>query len=272
MAFREKTVWITGASSGIGEALAYAFAGKGARLVLSARNADALERVAACCLAKGAVEKPLLLPFDLAAHNIIPAMARQALGWRGGIDILVNNAGIGQRATAAEIKPEIARRIMEVNFFAPVFLTREVLPAMLARKSGRIVVVSSVLGKFHLPGRSVYTASKHALQGYFDTLRAELSGSGVGVTIICPGWIDTRISENALTGDGGCYGKATRSDARKMSAEECARKMIAAIAAGRREALIGGSEIWGGVLRAALPDIFDWLVNRQAREFLLRNR
>jgi len=268
MGFEGRVVWITGASSGIGEALAHAFSRKGAHLVISARDRTALERVAETCLAHGAPEDPLTLPFDLGAHETIePAVLEASKRW-GHIDILVNNAGVGQRATAFESRPEVVRRIMDVNFLGPVFLAQAVLPSMLKQRSGRIVVVSSVLGKFHLPGRSAYVASKHALQGYFDTLRSELHGSGIEITIICPGWIETSISENALTANGNRHAKPTLVNYAKMPANECAKRILDAIEREKREAMIGGLEIHGGWLRAAFPRIYDWLIRRRMREFI----
>ncbi|MFW5894117.1 MAG: SDR family oxidoreductase [Verrucomicrobiota bacterium] len=270
--FEKKAVWITGASSGIGEALAHAFAREEARLVISARDRDALDRVADNCLSRGASEKPLALPFDLGMHEAIEPAAREALNRCGRIDILVNNAGIGQRASAHETKPEVVRRIMDVNYLGPVFLTQAVLPSMLKQRSGRIVIVSSVLGKFHLPGRSAYVASKHALQGYFDTLRSELHGSGVGITLICPGWIETGISENALTANGDRHARPTIVKSGKMSADDCAKRILVAIDRGKREAMIGGLEIHGGRLRAAFPRIYDWITRGRVREFIWNDR
>lgn len=268
--FKNKTIWITGASSGIGEALAVALAGEGARLVLSARDTHGLERVAEKCRAGTASAAPLIEAFDMSEHALLGAVVERVLDRTGGIDLLINNAGVGQRANALSCKPDVVRKIIDVNFLGPVFLTQEVLPHMIRRGSGRIVVVSSVLGKFHLPGRSAYAASKHALQGYFDTLRSEIYGSGVGVTIVCPGWIATDISRNALTADGSSYDKATKAVSRKMSADACARQIIRAAASGKNEAMIGGIEIWGGMLRALAPRLYDRVICGRMREFVYK--
>ena len=142
---------------------------------------------------------------------------------------------------------------------------------MLERKSGRIVVVSSVLGTYHLPGRSAYAASKHALQGYFNTLRSELYGSGVAVTIVRPGWIATAMSRNALTAEGISYGKATKALSPKMNPEECARRILRAVAAGKNDAVIGGIEKWGGILRMLFPRAYDRVVSGKMREFVYKS-
>ncbi|MCX7934162.1 MAG: SDR family oxidoreductase [Planctomycetota bacterium] len=257
--FRGKIVWVTGASSGIGAALARALAVEGCRLILSARRQDVLRQVAADCAAD-----VRLLPFDLAEHAMLRSIAEEALGFFGGIDIMIHNAGVGQRGGAGETQLEVVKRIMAVNFFGPVAITQAILPHMLERGSGQIVVVSSVLGKFHLPGRSAYTASKHALHGYFDTLRAELDNQKIAITLICPGWIATDISQNALCADGRVYGRSDRPPRRQMSATECARHMLIAIQQRRREAYIGGYEVYGRWLKLLWPSLFDVLARRLA--------
>ena len=266
--FHEKTIWITGASSGIGEALALALAKEGARLVLSSRDKAGLDRVAAECTTHQPGFEPIVEPFDVAEHDQLPSVVQRVLERTGGIDILISNAGVGQRASALSCEPDVVKRIFNVNFFGAVFLTRELLASMLKRGSGRIVVVSSVLGTFHLPGRSAYAASKHALQGYFDTLRAELRGSGVAVTIVRPGWIETSMSRNALTAEGTSYGKATKALSRKMSPEKCARKILRAVASGKDDAVIGGIERWGGVLHLLFPRSYDRMVGKKMGEFV----
>ena len=270
VSFKNKTIWITGASSGIGEALAVALAGAGARPVISGRDMDGLERVAEKCRSDLSSAPPLIEAFDMSEHSQFGAIVKRVLDRTVGIDLLINNAGVGQRAGALSCKPDVVRKIMEVNFLGPVFLTQEVLPHMLHRGSGRIAVVSSVLGKFHLPGRSAYAASKHALQGYFDTLRSEIYGSGVGVTIVCPGWIATDISRNALTADGSSYAKATTALSRKMSAADCAKHILRAVASGKNEATIGGIEKWGGVLRTLFPRLYDRVICGRMREFIYK--
>jgi len=269
--FNNKTVWITGASSGIGEALAYEFSRHGARPVLSAIDDAALAAVAGHCREAGA-PATFTEAFDIGDHDRLPEIASRVLDRTGGIDILVNNAGIGQRASALDCGNETVRRITDVNFLGPVFLTGSVLPSMIARVSGRIVVIASVLGRYHLPGRSAYAASKHALIGYFSTLRTELRNSGVAVSIIMPGWITTNMSLNALTADGSTYNRTTRPPSRRMSAGTCARQIIKALAAGKTEVSIGGIETWGGILRLLFPRFFDRLISRRQGEFIFHRR
>ena len=268
--FQNKTVWITGASSGIGKALAIRLAQNGARLVLSGRDEAALHDVGAECDATGTVAKPLICPFDMAEHTIFPDVVQHVLERKGGVDILINNAGVGQRAAAIHCDPHVVHEIMNVNFFGPVFLTQALLPSMIRRGKGRIVVVSSVLGKSHLPGRSAYVASKHALQGYFNTLRTELSQSGLGITIVCPGWIATHISQNALTSTGSAFLRTTGVTSRKMSADSCAHHIARAIATEKNEATMGGIEIWGGLVRFLCPHLYERIIQKRTGEFIYR--
>ena len=260
--FTDRVVWITGASSGIGEALARAFSREGAKLILSSRRPDALERVAGDC--GGSADRIHVLPLDLADAGALPAKAESAESRFGRIDILVNNGGISQRSPAKDTDMAVDRRIMEVNFFSAIALTRAVLPAMLARRSGRIVVVGSVVGKFATPRRSAYAASKHALQGWFDALRAELRGSGVGVTMVCPGLIRTNISRNALLADGTLHARMDRDQENRMAPERCAGAILRATAAGRREIYPGGPETWAVLFNRLFPGLFARLVARAA--------
>ena len=171
MKFKDQVVWITGASSGIGEATARAFATEGARLVLSSRRAAELERVRAGCARPN---DHVIAPFDLTRSDSFPGVVNDIVQRCGPIDILINNGGLSQRALALDATPEVERTLMEVDYFAPVALTKAVLPAMRARRNGHVVVISSVMGYVGTPGRSTYAAAKHALHGYFDSLRAEV--------------------------------------------------------------------------------------------------
>ena len=208
----DNVIWITGASSGIGRALAVEAARRGATLILSGRNETALHETAALCAEHRLSGAPRLhadaiLPFDLAAPNVRRQAAQKALGIFGRIDILVLNAGVSQRARFAETSPEVFDLIMETNFGSTVDLTRAVLPQMLERRSGMIVCISSVAGLMGAPLRTAYSASKHALMGFFGSLRAELYGSDVQVSMVYPGFVHTMISENALSGDGARHGE-----------------------------------------------------------------
>ncbi len=236
MLFTNKRIWITGASSGIGEALAYAFHQSGARLVLSARREDELRRIQGKC---GGESSTRILPIDLLQAEQLAEKAQLALAMLDGIDILVQNAGITQRSLVKDTDPSVYRTLMEINYFAPVALTKAVLPSMLEKKSGHFVVVSSLVGKFGTPLRSGYAASKHALHGFFDSLRAEAGNQGIKVTLVCPGFIRTDISLHALVGDGGKHGKMDRGQAHGMPADECAEEILNGIALDKQEIYVG---------------------------------
>lgn len=258
MRFTNQVVWITGASTGIGEALALAFAQEGARLVLSARNEAALHRVAAAC----APAETLVLPLDLADAAALPATVAQVLARYGRLDVLVNNGGVSQRSLALETSLDVDRRLMEVNYFGTVALTKAALPALLKQGRGRVVVVSSLVGKFGTPYRSAYAASKHALHGFFDSLRAELAGTGVGITLVCPGFVRTGVSVNALTGDGTSLGSMDEATARGLAPAVFAGRALSAIARGRNEVYIGGRETLGVYLKRFAPGLFARLLSK----------
>jgi short-subunit dehydrogenase len=246
--FRGKTVWITGASSGIGEALAVAFSREGARVILSARNAAELQRVRRACANP---ERHTVLPLDLADTSAIDEAARSV----GDVDVLVHSGGVSQRSFAAETDLATDRMIMEVNYFGTVVLTKAVLPSMLARGAGHIVPITSVIGYVGTPTRSAYAASKHALHGFFEALRAETASRGITITIVVPGYVRTKVSENALRGDGSKHGRLDETHARAMLPERAAAKIVDAIAAKKAEVRVGGKEIWAVLLRRFLPGL-----------------
>lgn len=239
MRFQSKVVWITGASSGIGEALAYAFSKEGAHLVLTARRTNRLEQVKNACQGSG---KILLLPFDLTQHDLHATMVGAVIEHFEQVDVLVNNAGVSQRSRVIETDFSVDRRIMELNYFSVVSLTKHVLPFMLQRGQGHIVVISSLLGKFSTPLRSAYCASKHALHGYFDALRAEIANEGIFLTLICPGWVRTEVSQHALLGDGGEHGEIDPSIAKGMDPHRCAQRIVKAVHKRKEEVAIAGIE------------------------------
>ncbi len=265
MRFRDQVVWITGASSGIGEALARAFAAEGATLVLSSRRSGELERVRQSCAGP---DRHAVLPLDLLDRPaLIPAVSRVRERF-GGVDVLVNNAGVSQRALALEATEESERRILELDYFAPVALTKAVVPLMLARPPGaggirgRIAVVSSVMGYVGTPGRSSYAAAKHALHGYFDSLRAEVHDRGLRVTLACPGYVRTAVSDNALGPDGRARPRREATHERGTSPEGCARAILRGVAHGRNEVYVGGWEVAGIYLQRYLPGVYARLVRR----------
>ena len=255
-----KVVWITGASSGIGEAVALAAARAGARLVLSSRRPGELERVAAAC--RGCPEPPLVLPLDLTRPQEFAPAAVQVQTHFGRIDVLINNGGVSQRALVAETLPAVERAIMEVNFFGAAGLTKAVLPVMLAQHAGAIVAVTSVMGYVGTPLRAAYAASKHALHGWFDSLREEIRPAGVRVLLVCPGYVKTKISENAMTATGGRHARLDRGQARGIPAEVCAAALLRALARGDEEILVGGPELWAVRLQRWWPRLYRWALRR----------
>ncbi len=256
-----RVVWITGASSGIGEALAYAYSEKGARLVLSSRNEKRLGEVRSRCAEP---DSHLVVPLDLRDAPSVKTRCAEVLEHVGHVDILINNGGVSQRSLAMETPLDVDRMIMETNFFGTVSLTKAVLPSMTERGSGRIAVISSLVGKFGTPLRSTYSASKHALHGFFESLRAEVWGLGIGVTLVCPGFIRTNISVNALTGDGSPQGTMDEAQAHGMPPDVCARKIIAAVEKGKPEVYIGGRELMGVYIKRFAPGLFGRII-RSAR-------
>lgn len=259
MKVEDLIVWITGASSGIGEALAYELAGRGARLILSSRRVEELERVRDACADP---ERHAVVQLDLADPTGLDAVAASVLERHGHVDVMVHNGGVSQRSLARETALEVDRRLMEVDYFGVVALTKALLPSMRRRGSGRFVVISSLVGKVATPLRSGYSAAKHALHGFFEALRAEEHGGGIGVTMVCPGFIRTRVTYNALTSDGSPQGTMDRAQENGMSPEECARRIARAIEKQRDEVLVGGRErvaVWAWRLS---PGLYRWLIRR----------
>lgn len=248
MRFAGKVVWITGASSGIGEALAVAWSREGATLVLSARNAAELERVRNACVDPA---KHRVLPLDLTDTNAIDAAAKDV----PRVDVLVHSGGVSQRSFAAETDLATDRAIMDLNYFGTVALTKAVLPQMLARRDGQIVPITSVIGYVAIPTRSAYAASKHALHGFFESLRAETAKDGIAITIVVPGYVRTKVSENALRGDGTPHGQLDETHAKAMLPETAAVRIIDAVARKKAEVRVGGKEIWAVLMRRFLPGL-----------------
>lgn len=231
-----KVVWVTGASSGIGREIAQLLAALKAYLIVTARNAEALEEVVAAC---GGESRARALPFDLADTEGLPELVQTAEQIYGPIDAVFHAAGISQRSPAAETSPAVMRRIMAVNYHAPSVLTSLLLPGMVDRDSGTVVVVSSLAARVPTPLRSSYTASKMALHGYFDSLRLELGRSSVRVLMAIPGFIRTGISRHALTGGGEAHGVMDDAQAHGMDPAKCARKIVQAVLSGKEEISVG---------------------------------
>lgn len=256
-----KVIWLTGASSGIGEALAYALAKKGARLILSARRKEELDRVKGNC-DKNAQANIRVLPLDLTQTSTLQLTTEAALQIFGHIDILINNGGIGQRSLIKDTSLDVDRKLMEVNYFGAVALTKYILPHFIKRKDGHFVTVSSLTGKFGTPYRSGYAASKHALHGFFDAVRAEHYADHIKVTMICPGFIHTPITYWALTGDGSALNKMDEAQSKGKPAGWCAEKIIQAIEKNKEEVYIGGREVMGAYIKRFFPTLFSRLIRK----------
>lgn len=253
-----KTIWITGASSGIGEALALFWAGENTLLILSGRNLDRLEAVASKCRQCGS--NVILSVFDLTQENEVILAVSEVILKIGKIDILVNNGGVGQRSLAIDTTEQIARKLFETNFWGHVILTRHVLPFMIAKGGGTIVVMSSLSGLFGFPQRSFYCASKHALHGYFETLRLEHQNDNIHVTLVCPGRIKTNISLHAITASGETHGQMDPGQLNGVSPEYLAKKIDRAVKKNKKLILVGGKEI----LMAYFKRFWPWLFYRIA--------
>ncbi len=248
------SVWITGASSGIGAACACKYAAEGARLVLTSSSAERLEPVAQKCRTLGATEV-VVLPYELGNPEGIEELTANAWSAVGGIDIVMLNAGISQRTNVEDTSMEMVRRIMEVNYFAPVAIAKAILSRMVERGGGKIAVTTSIAGRFGFPLRCGYSSSKFALYGFFETLQAEYYNAGIGVTIVCPGRVQTNISLYALDKGGKPHGVLDPGQKGGMSAERAAQIIVRAIAKGRREVLVGRKELLMVHIKRFLPGL-----------------
>lgn len=255
-----KVVWITGASAGIGKATALQLAQKGAKLVLSARRKETLEEVKSQI---GNSTEVMVLPLDMTEPETFDPAYQKIVDHFQRVDILFNNAGISQRGLVVDTEQEVYDRLMQVNFMSYVKLTKLVLPDMLERKGGHFVVTSSLSGKLGTPERSGYCASKHALHGFYDCLRSEIHHSNIPVSIICPGYIKTDISKNALSVSGDKHGKMDQNQEKGLTAEYCAQRIIGAIENNKSEIYIGKKEVLGVYLKRFFPKLLERIVLHQ---------
>jgi short-subunit dehydrogenase len=257
---KDKVIWITGASSGIGEALACAMSAQGAKLILSSRRIAELERVKNNCANS---DKVHILPLDLTDSANLEAKVPTAISLFGHIDIMVHNSGISQRALVAETDIAVHRQVMELNYFSYIILTKALLPHFIERRTGYFVVTSSVMGKIGTPMRAAYAASKHALHGYFDSLRAEVGNYGIHVTILTPGYIHTPIA--VISGDGDFLISESEQINGGLSADKAAGQIIQAIKNEKYEPYIGkfiGEERLALFVKRFLPGLFARLIPR----------
>ena len=260
MDFKNKIVWITGASSGIGEALVYALNQQGAKLIISSRKAESLYKVKQKC--KSNLMDIHVLPLDLEQKQTLFNKADEAWKIYGRIDILINGGGISQRSLVVDTQPEVEEKIMNTNYWGTVYLSKALLPKMLEQGNGHLVILSSVVGKFGTQFRSSYAASKHALHGYFDSLRCEVYDKGIAVSIICPGYVKTNVTINSVTANGDKYGIMDANQENGMSALACANQILKAVAAKKEEVLIGGKETFGVYIKRFFPKYFSKMVKK----------
>jgi dehydrogenase/reductase SDR family protein 7 len=255
--FKDKSVWITGGSSGIGEALALQFATQGAKITLSSRREEELNRVRDLCISQGLDANDILvLPLDVTDHESMPAAVTSVINAFGRIDMLINNAGISQRSLCVNTDMSVYRQILEVDVLGQIALTKSVLPLMLEQRSGHIAITSSVAGKIGAPQRTGYCAAKHAVMGFFDALRAEVSRHGMQVTTITPGFIQTNISVAALKGDGSEFGTVDDDIAGGMDVTRCAEVIMDGFRKGTPEIAVGeGMEMKALWLKRFFPKL-----------------
>lgn len=265
MELAKKVIWITGASSGLGEAMAVEAARQKARLVLSARRESELNRVKQECIRHIREEDVLILPVDVGALQSADKETARVIEKFGRIDVLINNAGIAQRSFGGDTPIDVERKIMEVNYFGTIILTKSVLAQMRKQKSGNIAVISSIMGKLGFPGRTSYASSKHALHGYFESMRIEEKNNGIHFHIICPGYIKTNVSLNAVNAAGDLHKKMDQGQARGMDPVRAAQKVLSAIRNNRFETFFGGAEVLTITLKRYCPRVFYWLMMKFAK-------
>jgi short-subunit dehydrogenase len=260
MTYKDKTVWITGASSGIGAALAKQFARERARVIISSHESEELEGVRKDLESISPDVHSVV--FNLGNPEEVKATAETVLKEFGRVDVLMNNGGISTRAEAMDTPVEIDRRVMEIDYFSGVILTKALLPKMIENGYGHIGVTSSISGKFGWPLRSAYAAAKHALFGFYKSLWAENHRKGIRVTLFSPGRVRTNISLHALEKDGKEHGKLDPGQAKGITPDRCARKMIRAMKKNRKDVLIGGPELVMVWIHKYCKPLYYRIVNR----------
>ncbi|WP_073087399.1 SDR family oxidoreductase [Winogradskyella jejuensis] len=259
MDFNDKVIWITGASSGIGKALALEFSKQNCKLILSARRETELNKVKSECNNTEAIS---ILPFDLADYSLMKPIAEKAVSFFGKVDILVNNGGISQRSLIVDTDISVDKKLMEVDYLGTVALSKALLPHFISNKSGHYVTVTSLMGKFGSPFRSGYCGAKHALHGFFDVLRMEHEKDNIKVTLICPGFVNTDVSHNALTGDGSQLNQLDEATENGLPVDEFAKRMLKAISKEKFEAYIGRKETTGVFLKRFFPKLLHKVVTK----------
>ncbi|QPC99564.1 SDR family NAD(P)-dependent oxidoreductase [Qipengyuania soli] len=263
MSFEGKTAWITGASSGIGAALAREWANRGANIILSGRDEARLAEVAA-----DLPTETLILPFDVRDDAEMQAATDKAVAWKG-VDIFVANAGVSQRSAAVDTDIAVYREIIDIDLTAQIAATQALLPHVTGRGSGHLLFISSIAGKVGVPMRTAYCAAKFGLAGYADALRAELSQSGVQVHVIYPGSVATDVSRNALTSDGSKRGRSDSVIDNGIPPLEAAQRIIDAVEAGQREIIVAnGMEQAMGEMRRTPDQLLDQVAGMVAAGYM----
>jgi len=261
--FTNKPVWVTGASSGIGKALAHELSTRGAHVILSARSTDKLEAVKASLPHPNKAE---VVTLDMLDDGAIQSVAAEVLSRHPDLFMLINNAGRSQRSKVIDTDYSVYKDLMDLNYFSVVNLTKQILPTLYNNKSGHIITLSSVAGKLGAPNRSGYAASKHALHGFFDCLRSEAWHHDVIVSLICPGYVNTPIAHNALAADGKALGKADPDNANGMSPEYVAKAICDAAEKRKEEVLLGGKELLGIKVKRFFPGLLRSILKKKSKE------
>jgi len=260
MKFKDQVFWITGASSGIGKSLTIELANLGAKLIISSRNESALSEVKKQCKFP---ENIAVLALDLEAYDDLVTKVDEAISVFGRIDVLVNNGGISQRSLVKDTSIAVDKRLMDINYLGTVALTKALLPHFIGNKSGHFVVTTSIVGKIGTPLRSTYAATKHALHGFFDSLRAEHHNDNITVTLICPGFVTTNVSKNALTGDGSPQNTMDTATENGIHPDEFAKQMLKAIRNKREEVYIAGiKEKLGVYTKRFFPKLLSKMIRK----------
>ncbi|XP_064594422.1 dehydrogenase/reductase SDR family protein 7-like [Liolophura sinensis] len=278
LCLRNKVVLITGASSGLGEACAHAFYRAGCKLILAGRRGKELQRVKDDLLTKTDVKNDKVHPPELAVLDITDASSLQEkmasiVALYGVLDILINNAGISYRGEIEHTNMDVYRKLMEVNFFGQIALTKEILPVMVQQKKGMIVFISSMQGKVSIPYRSAYSSAKHALQAFSDCLRAETAERGVDVCVVSPGYISTNLSRNAVRGDGSLHGVIDKTTASGMTPQEAAQAVLQTVTYRHQDVVLSSiTHKLAIYIRTLLPSLFFWIMLKRAKKYRDENK
>lgn len=262
MNFENKIIWITGASSGIGKALTFELSKRKAKLIISSRNVKVLEKVKKECLYP---ENLKIIPLDLENYESLASKVSEAISTYGKIDILFNNGGISQRSLAKETSILVDKRIMTINYLGTIALSKALLPHFIENNQGHFVVTTSIVGKIGTPMRSSYAASKHALHGFFDSLRAEIHQHTIKVTLACPGFVQTNVSINALTGDGSPQNKMDKATRNGLTPFTFTKHLLKAVEAQKEEVYIAGfKEKLGIYTKRFFPKLLSQMIRKIA--------